>query len=842
MKNKKSPVVTALQNELFQRAMALHRSGKLADAAVHYRKLLAEAPNNAALLTNLGTLVLQQGQFEEGIRLLVKSLKLNPGQTTALNNLGNACMALKRWEDALSSYNRAIAHDKTNAEAYSNRGNALKKLSRLHEALASYDHAINLNPNYAEACCNRGLTLVDLKRPDDALVSFEMAIAVNPGYADAYLNRGVLLKEQGRLHEALESYDRAIAINPGLASAYSNRGVTLKELNRLDDAIASYDRAIQLKPDYAEAYLNRGNACKQLNQLQSALTNYDRAIALSLGFAEAYSNRGMVLSALNRAEEAVANFKAAIDLNPGYADAHFNLGNAFKALNCQHEALASYDNAIAVNSGWAEAYSSRGTVLAELNRIDEALVSFQQALDLKPDCEFVAGNLLFNRLKIFDWRHFDNDMAVLLAKIQQGEKVAVPHNVLAFTDNPAIQKKAAEIWAAIVSTSQDSLPELPRYSGHNKIRLGYFSADFRTHAVAILSAGLFENHDRAKFEITAFSLGPPVEDDMRTRLMAAFDHFIDVQTVSDQEVAQLAAKLEIDIAIDLGGYTGNARAGIFAHRAAPVQVSYLGYAGTLGANCMDYLLADKVVIPEAGQGFYTEKIAYLPNSFLINDDSRKISDKVFSREDFGLPASGFVFCCFNNSYKITPGVFASWMRILAQVSESVLWLSVDDPAGVKTLTSAAGMHGIEGNRLVFAKRLPDMAEHLARLGLGDLFLDTLPYNAHTTACDALWAGVPVLTCCGESFASRVAASLLKAIELPELIAFSQAEYEALAIELATHPEKLAGIRSKLVENRMVKPLFDTRLSTRHIEAAYEKMFQGYQAGQERNNAGIRLLP
>jgi predicted O-linked N-acetylglucosamine transferase (SPINDLY family) len=343
-----------------------------------------------------------------------------------------------------------------------------------------------------------------------------------------------------------------------------------------------------------------------------------------------------------------------------------------------------------------------------------------------------------------------------------------------------------------------------------------------------LAAGLFESHDRDKFEVYAFSFGTDTKDEMQIRLEAAFDKFIDVESKTDKEIAELSRQMQIDIAVDLAGFTSGSRTGIFALRAAPLQINYLGYPGTMGADYMDYLIADRQLIPEEAKAHYTERIVYLP-SFQANDSKRKISDRVFTREELGLPQSGFVFCCFNNSYKITPSTFDGWMRILKQVNGSVLWLSETNPFATDNLRKEAKARGVDAQRLVFARKIPLLAEHLARHRAAGLFIDTLPYNAHTTASDALWAGLPVLTCTGEALASRVAASLLTAIDLPELVTTTQEDYEALAVELATNPEQLQAIRQKLERNRLTAPLFDTKLFTRHIEDAYTQMVERYQA-------------
>ncbi|WP_251374578.1 hypothetical protein [Polynucleobacter sp. es-EL-1] len=410
----------------------------------------------------------------------------------------------------------------------------------------------------------------------------------------------------------------------------------------------------------------------------------------------------------------------------------------------------------------------------------------------------------------------------------ENEKVSQPFTLLALSDNPELQKKSAEIYFQNKYPVNPILGPIIKRPRNKKIRVAYFSADFHDHATGHLIAELFELHDRCQFELVGFSFGPISNDGMRLRLKKAFDNFIEVGNKSDIEIARLSRDLEVDIAIDLKGFTKDSRTGVFSYRAAPIQVNYLGYPGTMGAEYIDYIIADKTLIPTEFQSGYSEKVIYLPNSYQVNDRRRSISNKKFSRQDLGLPENNFVFCCFNNNYKILPPTFASWMRLLKAIPRSVLWLFQDNPRASENLLEEATQHGVDASRLIFAERMP-LAEHLARHRHADIFLDTFPCNAHTTASDALWAGLPVLTLMGESFASRVAASLLHAIGLPELITSTQGEYEALAIELAKNPKRLADIKAKLANNRMSSPLFNTPLFTRNLETAYIKMYERYQA-------------
>ena len=733
-------------------------------------------------------------------------------------------------------YKRSLDIDPIQFEVCKNLGVIQYYQGRLDEAIRYYDQALVLKSDYPEAHSNRGLALNDLNRLEDALFSLNHAIALKPDFAFAYNNRGMTLRNLNRADEALEDFDHAIELKSDYAEAYNNRGSVLYRLAKLEEALASYDSAITLKPDYWEAHSNRGIAINDLGRPEEALISLDRAIALKPIFAIAHNNRGTVLKNLNRLEDALASYDRAIELKPDFAEAYNNRGSVFYNRMKFDEALVNYSRAIGLKPDFAEAYNNQGAALCDLNRLEDALIAYDLAIRFAPDHELFYGSRFDIKLKLCDWRDYAEYLRHLEEKIKSGKNVSLPFIVLALSVSPVLQKQAAENFVQEKFPANKILPIINQYPKHDKIRLAYFSADFRNHAVAILTAELFEKHDKSKFELIAFSLASGPDDDMRKRIEPAFDQFIDVSKHSDREVALLARDMEVDIAIDLGGFTSHCRASIFALRAAPVQVNYIGYPGTMGADYMDYIVADDTIIPTSHQQYYSEKIAYLP-SFQANDTKRIISEREFSREELGLPAKGFVFCCFNNIYKVNPFVFDCWMRILKQVEGSVLWLLDEHPSTVSNLISEAALRGVDSRRLIFAKRLP-VAEYLARYRMADLFLDTLPFNAGTTASDALWAGLPVLTQIGEAFAGRMAASLLNAIHLPELITTTQEEYVSLAISLATQPDKLENIRQKLKKNRLKTPLFDIQYFTKNIESAYIQMYERSQAGLEPDRINV----
>lgn len=642
----------------------------------------------------------------------------------------------------------------------------------------------------------QGVSLHKQGKVEQAKQIYEQVLVKQPKHFDALHMLGVLALQTNNHALAAELIGKAIEIDPTSASAHLNLGAVLQGLRRLDEALVSYDKSLALKPDYALAFNNRGNVLNDLKRLDEALVSYDKALALKPDYAEALYNRGTVLKELRRLDEA----------------------------------LVSYDEALALKPDFAEAFSSRGDALKELRRLDEALVSYGNALALKPDFEFLLGKKLHLQMHMCDWSDLSGQLDQLESALSEDRTVTYPFELLGLIDNPELQLLASKVSIESKHPASDVLGDFIEREPGGKIRIAYYSADFHNHATSYLMAELFEAHDDQRFELYGFSYGPDMQDEMRKRVSDGFDHFIDVTKKLDREVAKISRDMGIDIAIDLKGFTKDSRIGMFAERCAPIQVSYLGYPGTMGAPYFDYIVADKTVIPQESQQFYSEKIVYLPHCYQVNDSKRMISDKVFTRHELGLPESGFVFCCFNNNYKILPETFDGWMRLLKGVKGSVLWLIEDSPTAAKNLKKEAEVRGIDPGRLFFANKM-SLGAHLARHRLADLFVDTLPYNAHTTTSDALWAGLPVLTLSGQSFSSRVAASLLNAMRLPELITKTQEEYEARAIELANDPAKLAEIKAKLHSNLKTSPLFNGEIFARHIEAAYEEMHRRHISGE-----------
>lgn len=647
---------------------------------------------------------------------------------------------------------------------------------------------------------------------------------------EALFLRAIAAHQRGDVDAAERDYRAALELAPDHVHASHYLGVVLYQTQRLDEALPLLEQAAQRIPQEPEFHNNFGLALAAADRTDEAIAAYRRALALKPDHALAWNNLGLALHAARKPAAAIEAYLSALRYKPDFFEAHNNLGNALKDMDRLDEALVSYDLALNLRADLAEVHVNRGNVLLSLRRVDEALASYARAMQIDPEHPLLFGTYMHTRMTVCDWENWSTDLTRYVSAITAGKLVTAPFPLLSLIDDPELHLVAATLYSNAEFPRSVALRNTPECAANRKLRIGYYSSDFRDHATAYLIAELLETHDASKFELYGFSLGPNVQDAMRDRIAAAFGEFVDATGKSDHEIAKLSRDFGIDIAVDLNGFTRNARPGIFAARCAPLQVSYLGYPGTMGAKHIDYLIADRSVIPEESQQYYTEKIIYLPNSYQVNDSRRRISDRVFSRQELGLPATGFVFCCFNNNYKILPSTFDGWMRILSAVEGSALWLLEDNPAAARNLRKEAKARGIDASRLVFAQRLK-LDEHLARQRVADLFIDTLPCNAHTTASDALWAGLPVLTCTGKSFASRVAGSLLNAIGLPELIAHTQEEYETMAIELARSPGKLGEIRQKLAQNRLTTPLFDCELFAKHLEAAYEKMYAQHKAGQ-----------
>jgi predicted O-linked N-acetylglucosamine transferase (SPINDLY family) len=829
----------AFHNNLGEACRALRR---VPEAVACYRRALELKPDFADAQYNLGNALKDQGKLDEAVACYRRALELKPDYAQAHNNLGNALKDQGKTDEAVACLREALKLKPNVAETHNNLGNALKDQGKLDEAVACLRRAIELKPDFAQAHHNLAAAFKGQGKLDDAIACYRRAIELKPDFAETHHNLAFLLHDEGRLAEAIACYRRAMELKPDDAEVHLNLGVALKDEGRLAEAVACYRRALELKPDFAEAHYNLGIALKDQGKLDDAIACYRRAVELKPDFAAAHNNLGAAFKEQGKLDETLACYRRAIELKPDYAEAHGNLGNTLKDQAKLDEAIACYRRALELKPDYAEAHYNLGNALNDQGRLDEAIACHGRALELKPDHTASLGSLVNTLQHACRWE----DLTVLSRRVVEAvsrdadDRIGPPVSPFTFFALPTVttaeqQLRCARQW---VDRSLKAIPgpgrrlaRPPASSRKPKITLGYLSADFHGHATAYLIAELFEKHDRQRFEVLGYSYGPDDGSPMRRRLIEAFDRFSDLKYASFVESAERIAADGVDILVDLKGYTQNARTQILALRPAPIQINYLGYPGTMGAPFIDYILVDDFIAPLDQQPFFTEKLVHLPGCYQVNDSRREIAAQTPSRAECGLPEKGFVFCSFNNSYKITPDVFDVWMDLLKAVPGSVLWLFEGNRFAPAGLRREAEARGVAAERLVFAPRKPP-PEHLARHRAADLFLDTFPVNAHTTASDALWAGCPLLTMAGETFVSRVAGSLLRTLGLSELVANSLAEYHAMALRLARDADLLGDLRARLEANRKTCPLFDAGPFARDLEKAYLTMWEIHASGEQ----------
>jgi protein O-GlcNAc transferase len=737
------------------------------------------------------------GQLAEANGLCTRVLVQEPRNFNAQQLLGHIALQSRDYAEAVRWLSSARSLNPSSAMVHSNLAVALLGLRRPGEAIACCDRALGLKADFPEAHCNRGNALRGLDRPEEALVSYQKALSLAPGFYDAIVGSVNALLSVGRCDEALAGSAVVLRMAPHSAEALCLRGTILLKCRRPDEALAAFDQALCVSTELPEAHNNRGTALRDLG----------------------------------RPEEALAAFDIALRLRPEFAEVYCNIANIGLDMGRMEEALAYGERALRIRPGMLDALNIRGTALRVLGRYAEAASSYEKILAAAPLYGQARSYLLFSRANLADWSERTELAARIIERVESGSSASAPHPFLWICDSAATQFQCASLYAR-----EQFPPAAPLWRGevygHRRLRIAYLSADFSDHPVAHLIAGVLERHDRSRFEVIGVSLHKDTEGSaMQLRMQNAFEHFYDASHASDLDVALQLRRREIDMVVDLTGYTRNGRLGILAHRPAPLQINYLGYAGTSGASYVDYLVGDSIVVPTYHERFYSEKLIRMPHCFLPNDDRQPVATDVPRRCDLGLPDTGFVFCAFNNIYKINPMMFDIWMDLLRKTSGSVLWLRGGEEAVQANLGREARARGVDAGRLVFAGRVQRMDAHLARYAQADLFLDTLPYGAHATARDALWAGLPVLTCVGNSFAGRVAASLLTALEFPELVALSREEYTAKALALAHSPLVLAELRARLAHQRAAGRTFDTDLYRRHLESAYLTLAERQRQGE-----------
>ena len=678
-----------------------------------------------------------------------------------------------------------------------------------------------------------------LKKNDfiNAKVIYENILSVDKKNFDALFFLAVILINFKNYKKAKDLLEQVVLIKPNFADAYNNIGICLEKLNDLDGAIKNYNLAINNRPNFAEAHNNIGVVFQKLRNFDQAIFQYKKAISYKNLYLDAYINLANLFKETKQFEEAIKNYDFAINLNPNLAEVYNNKGNALKEIRKFEEAIKNYDLAINLNPNFAEAYFNTATTLQDIKNFEKAVLYFEKALLLDKEIPFCKGYLLHAKMICCNWSGLNELYKEIYNDVEKNRYSATPFGYQAICDDESNLQKCAQLY------SNKRFPEIKnnlfskKVSKNKKIKIGYLCGEFREQATSILMTEVWEKHNKEDFEIIAFDSGWDDKSLRRNRIINAFDKFIDISKVSDLDAAKIIYKEQIDILINLNGFFGTGRPVVFSYRPAGIQINYLGFPGTIGSNYIDYILCDQTVVPLESKKFYNEKIIYLPDSYQANDTKRNISDKKFLREELSLPNESFVFCCFNNNYKITPNMFDVWARLLKKIDNSVLWLIEGNPEATENLKKEAKIRNIDASRLIFAKRMK-LEDHLARHKNADLFLDTLPYNAHTTASDSLWAGLPVLTCLGKAFPGRVAASLLRSLDLPELITYSENEYISKAEELALNPEKLTVIKNKLDINKFSQPLFNTELFCRSLESAFKVIFEKHSLGLETEDISL----
>ena len=691
------------------------------------------------------------------------------------------------------------------SEIHSNlvRAFDLLKKNDFINAKLIYENILSVDKKNFDALFFLAVILINFKNYKKAKDLLEQVVLIKPNFADAYNNIGICLEKLNDLNGAIKNYNLAINNRPNFAEAHNNIGVVFQKLRNFDEAIMQYKKAITYKNLYLDAYVNLANLFKETKQFEEAIKNYDLAINLNPKLAEVYNNKGNALKEIRKFEEAIKNYDLAINLNPNFAEAYFNTA----------------------------------TALQDIKNFEKAVLYFEKALLLDKEIPFCKGYLLHAKMLCCNWSGLNELYKEIYNDVEKNRYSATPFGYQAICDDESNLQKCAQLY------SSKRFPEIKnnlfskKVSKNKKIKIGYLCGEFREQATSILMTEVWEKHNKEDFEIIAFDSGWDDKSLRRNRIINAFDKFIDISKVSDLDAAKIIYEEQIDILINLNGFFGTGKPVVFSYRPAGIQINYLGFPGTIGSKYIDYILCDQTVVPPESKKFYNEKIIYLPDSYQANDTKRNISDKKFLREELSLPKESFVFCCFNNNYKITPNMFNVWARLLKKIDNSVLWLIDGNSEATENLKKEAKIRNIDVSRLIFAKRMK-LEDHLARHKNADLFLDTLPYNAHTTASDSLWAGLPVLTCLGKAFPGRVAASLLKSLDLPELITYSENEYISKAEELALSPEKLTLIKNKLDTNKFSQPLFNTELFCRNLERAFKIIFEKYSLGLETED--IRL--
>lgn len=822
-KHEKSP-----SKENLDKLVDLFSQGKFEKTIEAAQHLSLKYPRAAQIWNIIALANKQIGNVNAAAQAFEKVLELHPEVPDSHNNFGVALKSQGKFEKAIETFNKALSIKPNFADALYNKGTVLQDQGNLEKALEAYEQALQFKPDYFQALYNIGNIKQLLGKPSDAIKAYRLAIALKPDFADAYYNMAAAFRETGQLDEAEQAYKTTISFRPNFSEAFNNIGVVLQSQGKLEDSIQAFGEAIRLKPDNVASHNNMGNALQDQGKLDEAIESYNIAISLKPNYAQALNNKANALRRKRMLAEALTTLERSLELKSDSAEGYNNLGAVFQDQDDFDKAVENYKTAVTLQPDFSEAYCNMGYALKNQGKIDESIQAFHKALEINPNYQKARAHKLNQLALICNWEMIENDRH-LIADLGVKTQIVEPLSLMALEDSPKRHRQRSEIYvnqkcpqAALGFPSRPSDPP-------KRLRIGYFSADFKEHPVTYLISKVLESHDREAFKIFGYSIHGKQRNEFRQRLEKSFDCFDDIMNLSDQEAAHRVRKDKIDIAVDLNGYTKNARPGIFAYRVAPLQINYLGYPGSMGASFIDYIVADQTLIPLEYQKYYSEKPIYLPNHYQAQVDLLPFLEETPTRRELGLPETGFVFCAINSNYKLGSCEFTIWMRLLKEVKGSVLWLLEGNIWVKNNLRREASKRGINPDRLVFAKNT-SFNRYLSQFKKADLYLDTFIYNAGATASHALWAGLPIITKIGKSYASRMAGSLLSSLNLSELITTNASEYERLALNIALQPEKVVSLKQKLKAKRNSSNFFNIPLFTQHLENGFLQAYHNYLDG------------
>jgi len=774
-------------SSLLEQASSLHRTGNIKEAEIIYKKIINETPNSFEANHALGAINLQLKNYKESISWTKKAININPKHHAPYNNLGASYLALKEFYNAISAFSEAIKIKPDYAQAYNSLGITYRRLDQYDNAIIAYNKAIKLKPDYAEVYNSLGIVLTVKKEFKLSEVNFNKAIKLKPNYAEVYSNLGFLYLKQKKYDQAIEYCKKAIRLNPHYPEAYINIGAIYLSLEKFEEALNNYNKAIKLKPDHADTYNDIGIVYKTLKKYETSIEYLNKAIKLKSDHALAYNNLGVIYLEQRKFDESLNYLNKAIKIKPDYADPYYN----------------------------------RSVLYADTKRQQLAISDVYKAIDLEPENSSRFVHLLGCKNDICEWNDLKTIISTITKKIvKENIKDYPSHPLLNHIDSLGTLRQLLD-----VDSNKQISYKLIQKSKNKKINIGYFSGDFKQHPVGLIVSKLFSLHNKKEFEIFGFSSNPEhnLDDKITKDILNSFDKFYDISKKSDEEIMSDLKSCDLDIAIDLAGFTKYSKTYIFSKKIAPIQVNFLGYPGTTG-KFNDYIIADKYLIPEKSKKFYFEKIIYLPNFFLPNNNKEALPDNKFDKKTLNIPENSFVFSCFNNCTKINPFIFNCWMRILKKVKNSVILFVEFNSYAKENLKKEALKRNINPNRLIFSP-LIDFDKRLLRYKFCDLFLDTFPYTAHSTASECLWSETPLLTLAGESFQSRVSFSLLKNLEMDELIAYNIEEYEKKAIDIASNKLLLEQIKNKLVQSVKKTSIFNMTNYVKNLEKGYLEIFK-----------------